>query len=255
MQSFLDACWQYGDKDKISNLYMSPIVMSTTFGERDGKLNLSVAWEILGGKPCSGLSGYITDNAQLEQSPAYIDIIEKKAESIYRTINQKVASLPASYQAVNQTVSIQTGTDLTPQESEQLSHYVSNDAYVQKTKEDVLELTSLFKGRLNTTSDQREEYILEFQSHFKAQKNINLIYKFNLDGKKYPLLLKIKEEELECNYESVENADVEIHILKEYLEEIVNGRLTFQRAFMEGNMKIKGEFKNVRLLDQLFEFN
>lgn len=28
---------------------MCPIVMSTTYGEQEGKLNLATAWEILGG--------------------------------------------------------------------------------------------------------------------------------------------------------------------------------------------------------------
>ena len=40
MQQFLDSCWLYGDKEKISNIYMCPVVMSTTYGEREGKLNL-----------------------------------------------------------------------------------------------------------------------------------------------------------------------------------------------------------------------
>ena len=32
MQQFLDACWLYGDKEKIATTYMQPIVMSTTDG-------------------------------------------------------------------------------------------------------------------------------------------------------------------------------------------------------------------------------
>ena len=51
MQQFLDSCWLYGDKEKISNLYMCPIVMSTTYGERDALTSLTEAWEILGGLP------------------------------------------------------------------------------------------------------------------------------------------------------------------------------------------------------------
>lgn len=61
MQSFLDACWLYADKEKLSKIYMCPIVMATTYGEREGKLNLANAWEILGGLPCSGICGYIED--------------------------------------------------------------------------------------------------------------------------------------------------------------------------------------------------
>ena len=51
MQQFLDACWLYGDKEKISNTYMQPIVMSTTYGEREAETTLCNAWEILGGLP------------------------------------------------------------------------------------------------------------------------------------------------------------------------------------------------------------
>ena len=47
MHQFLDACWLYGDKEKISQIYMCPIVMSTTYGEREGKLDLSTAYTIL----------------------------------------------------------------------------------------------------------------------------------------------------------------------------------------------------------------
>lgn len=78
MQQFLDACWLYGDKEKISQIYMCPIVMSTTYGEREGKLNLATAWEILGGRPCSGICGYIADTSMLEENEEYIRIIEKR---------------------------------------------------------------------------------------------------------------------------------------------------------------------------------
>ena len=54
MQQFLDACWLYGDKEKIATTYMQPIVMSTTYGERDAETTLTNAWEVLGGLPCPG---------------------------------------------------------------------------------------------------------------------------------------------------------------------------------------------------------
>ena len=66
MTEFLDACWLYGDKDAIQKIYMQPVVMSTTYGEREGVLTLENAWEILGGLPCSGLCGYVEDIAGFE---------------------------------------------------------------------------------------------------------------------------------------------------------------------------------------------
>ena len=40
----------------------------------------------------------------------------------------------------------------------------------------------------------------------------------------------------------------------EVFEEIMNGRMTFQRAFMTGEMTAKGNFKTLRMLDQIFLF-
>ena len=60
----------------------------------------------------------------------YTVIIEKKAENLYRTISQKMKSLPNSNLAVRQSVLRTPQLELTPQESEQLSKYVSDDSYV-----------------------------------------------------------------------------------------------------------------------------
>ena len=71
MQQFLDACWLYGDKQKIQTTYMQPIVMSTTYGEREGEMTLANAWEILGGLPCPGLCGYVEDLVSFEMNKDY----------------------------------------------------------------------------------------------------------------------------------------------------------------------------------------
>lgn len=154
MQQFLDACWLYGDKEKIQTTYMQPIVMSTTYGEREGEMTLANAWEILGGLPCPGLCGYVEDLVSFEMNKDYTVIIEKKAENLYRTISQKMKSLPNSNLAVRQSVLRTPQLELTPQESEQLSKYVSDDSYVKKQKEDIQELASMFKDMLGKVSQE-----------------------------------------------------------------------------------------------------
>ena len=255
MQQFLDACWLYGDKEKISRIYMCPIVMSTTYGEREGKMDLSVAWEILGGRPCSGICGYIEDTASLEMSEGYSTIIEKKAENMYRTINQKLPSFPASNQAVKQKVSISRNIDLNPQEAEQLSQYASDDRYVQRQKEDIQELASLFKDMLGQKDgEDSTDYIVDFEQHFKPQAGLKASYKLIIENYKKPLLLFVDGAQLECRYESGEKADVEMQLGQETLNDIIYARMTFQRAFMGGAMKMRGDFKLLRTLDQIFVF-
>lgn len=255
MQQFLDACWLFGDKEKISQIYMCPIVMSTTYGEREAKLNLSTAWEILGGLPCSGICGYIDNTVTLEMNQEYVRIIEKKAENMYRTINQKMASFPASNQAVRQKVSISQAIDLTPQETEQLSRYVSDDGYVQKQKEDIQELTSLFRDMLfNEGTEKEEEYRQNFEKCFRPQAGFEAEYAIGIDDKKDKMILTVKGPHMECVYGAPKQPEVEIQTDKITLEDIVNGRMTFQRAFMSGAMKVKGDFRTLRMLDVLFPF-
>lgn len=256
MYQFLDSCWLYGDKDKISQTYMCPIVMSTTYGEREGKLALSGAWEMLGGLPCSGICGYIADIAILEGNEEYNKIIEKKAENMYRTINQKMASFPASNQAVKQMVAITQNIDLTPQESEQLSQYASDDSYVKRQKQDIQELTSLFRDLMGSgeQEDNSEEYIKDFREHFVPQAGFKAVYKIQVEGKKKPLIIEINGAEHNYYYGNVDNPDVEIQMSRDTMDDIIFARMTFQRAFMGGAMKLKGDFKILRTLDQIFVF-
>jgi len=73
MQQFLDACWLYGDKEKISHTYMQPIVMSTTYGEREGELTLmndmGDSWVDL---PCARvMADYVEDLVEFKQNKDY----------------------------------------------------------------------------------------------------------------------------------------------------------------------------------------
>lgn len=255
MMQFLDACWLYGNKEKIAKTYMSPIVMSTTSGEREAKTSLAVAWEILGGLPCSGLCGYVNDMMSFELNKDYLNIIEKKAENLYRTISQKMTSLPASNQAVKQMVGVTSNIALTPQETEQLSKYAADETYVQQQKEDIQELASYFKDMLDQRSvDENTVFISDFTEHFAPHGVVNASYKFLVKERKKPLIIEIKESELNCFYGNLENPDVLCKLSSEVMNHIISGRMTFQRAFMSGEMQVKGDFRILRLLDQVFDF-
>lgn len=255
MQQFLDSCWLYGDKEKIANLYMCPVVMSTTYGERDAMMSLMDAWEILGGLPVTGISGYIADVSELEQNPNYARVIEKRTEDLYRSINQKTAVFPCSNQAVKQKVSFTQSLNLTPQEAEQLSELASDDFYVQKQKEDIQELASMFKDLMGVSGElDSTMFLQDLRDHFHPQAGFRAVYKFNLPEAKKPLIVKVDHTEMECYYGDSDNFDVEMQLSTDVMNEIVQGRMTFQRAFMAGDMKMKGDFKVLRTLDTLYVF-
>lgn len=255
MQQFLDACWLYGDKEKISTTYMQPIVMSTTYGEREGELTLSNAWEILGGPPCAGLCGYVEDLATFRMSQEYNLIIEKKAENLYRTISQKIKSLPTSNQAVKRSVLRTQQLNLTPQESEQLSKYVSDDTYVKQQKEDIEELASMFKDMLGQKENEEGiPFAKELESHFIPVDDFKATYSFIIEGTRKPVFVSVDNKNLEIHAETETNADVVAKMSNEVMQSIIDGRMTFQRAFMTGEMTAKGNFKTLRMLDQVFVF-
>ena len=255
MQQFLDACWLYGNKEKIAKTYMCPIVMSTTSGEREAKTSLQLAWEILGGLPCSGLCGYVPDTASFELNADYLHIIEKKTENLYRTVSQKMHSLPSSNQAVKQIVGGSKNIPLTPQETEQLSKYVSDDAYVQQQKEDIQELSSLFKGMLEEQSvDENSVYLDDFTKNFSPEGKINASYRFIIEGRKKPLIIEVKNSVLNCYYGNNENTDILCKLTPQVMDKIISGQISFQRAFMTGEMQVKGDFRILLLLDQMFTF-
>ncbi|MBP5607722.1 MAG: SCP2 sterol-binding domain-containing protein [Lachnospiraceae bacterium] len=255
MMSFLDACWLYGDKEKISHLYMAPVVMSTTYGEKEAELDLMNAWQSLGGTVCPGISGYMPEVSELEGNETYKKLIEKAAENIYRSVNQHTTALPVSVMAVRKATYKTRNTTLTQQETEQLSEYASDDHYVAKQKEDIKELTDLFKGKMLSHKGVNEDNLPRlFKAAFKPDPSVNLKYKVNIKGKDKAFVMRIDGKDFEADYGELVYADIEMSMDKTVLMDIVEGRMSFQKGFMTGVITAKGDFAKIRLLDQLFIF-
>lgn len=255
MQQFLDACWLYGDKEKIEKLYMLPVVTASNYGEREAQLTLIQAWEMLGGKPYYGLSAYVEDNVEFETNPDYARTIEKKAEAFYRVINQKRTMLPASNIVLRQNLLKSSTIVLTPQESEQLSMYVSDDAYVKKQKEDIEELTQLYKEMLDGETENGQEFIRNLKENFHPIEDFSATYAIHISDTKKTLIVKINESHLQCYYGEIADADVIAKTSKDVMNRLILGRITFQGAFMSGELTAKGNFKTLRTFDQVFQFN
>ncbi len=255
MTQFLDACWFYGNKQKISELYMCPVVISTTYGERQGAVTLQTAWDTLGGRTCNGLSAYVRDSVAFELNQEYLKVIEKTAENLYRTISRKGVILPASSQAIKQMATTEAPIDLTPQETEQLSRYASDDKYIQTQKEDIKELASHFKTLLKNDGMSEEEVLIKaFRDIFKPQDSFEAVYLMEIGGFSEPLVLEVEDKKLTAAFEKRSSQSVLIKIDKQKLSEITSGSVTFQHAFMSGNMQVKGDFRLLRMLDTIFPF-
>ena len=174
---------------------------------------------------------------------------------MYRTISQKMKSLPASNQAVKRMVDVTSTIAMTPQETDILSQYAADEDYVARQKEDIQELTSFFKEKLEQKDvDENLIYIEDLKSHFDPHGSVDVSYKFVIKERKKPLIAEIVESELNCYYGNLETPDVLCKLDADVMEQIIAGRVTFQRAFMSGQMQVKGDFKLLRMLDQMFIF-
>ncbi|MBQ4232793.1 MAG: SCP2 sterol-binding domain-containing protein [Lachnospiraceae bacterium] len=330
MQEFLDACWLYGDKDKINTMYMMPVVLSTTTGEKDVLVSLEKAWEVLGGKVADGICAYVDDPVNFEMNRDYAKMIEKKTEGLYRTVNQKVATFPSSSTVIRNKVQKAKSLELTPQESEQLSKFVSDDAYVKRQKEDIEELAAMFKGMLDSGEDietdissdamdlsdnytpaKREtkkksrrieqDSVMEevaskksvevkevvneelpdtkpksrqtsnrqkvkaqmipksfkdrFMKNYHPEAGFSAVYIITVTDKDQSMRIAVTPSECSVSATTEEKGDVVMRVSTAVLNRITIGEMTFQRAFMSGDMKVKGDFKTLRTMDQLFKFS
>lgn len=254
MQQFLDACWLYGDKELMSRIYMMPVVMSSTYGERDAENTLVKSWELLGGIPIDGLCAYVENTTSFETNTSALKKIEKKAEEMYRSISQKNVAFPNSSVEIRKKVLKTKAPKLTPQESEQLSEYISDDNYVKKQKEDIEELASIFKGLLGEPDDSYDNVIETFKGAFDSSVRCTASYIIKIEDIEKDLFISIKGGMLECKYGINEKADVHIRTRFPVLQDIFLGKKNFQGAFMSGAITAKGNFNTLRVLDNVFKF-
>ena len=254
MLQFLDACWLYGDKSKIAGLFMMPVVTSTAFGEDESYLSLIRAWKILGGNTCQGISAYVEDHTEFELNGHYARRIERIAEDLYRAVNQNLTVFPSSEFTIRSNTAIGSNLPLTPQESEQLSVYVSNDNYVKKQKEDIEELSQMFREMLGNDGTDQNDLIKQFRNHFKPQEGFKATYSIEMSDLSRTIIIEAKETELKCYYGELKETDVASRTTSEVLNDIVAGKTTFQKAFMSGALAAKGNFKTLRMFDTIFQF-
>lgn len=254
MLQFLDACWLYGDKSKIAGLFMMPVVTSTAFGEDESYLSLIRAWKILGGNTCQGISAYVEDHTEFELNGHYARRIERIAEDLYRAVNQNLTVFPSSEFTIRSNTAIGSNLPLTPQESEQLSVYVSNDNYVKKQKEDIEELSQMFREMLGNDVTDQNDLIKQFRNHFKPQEGFKATYSIEMSDLSRTIIIEAKETELKCYYGELKETDVASRTTGEVLNDIIAGKTTFQKAFMSGALAAKGNFKTLRMFDTIFQF-
>ena len=93
--------------------------------------------------------------------------------------------------------------ELTPQESEQLSRYVSDDTYVKKQKADIEELSQLFKEMMDRTDgkDGNQEFIRNLKENFHPLKeDVRAVFEIHMTDNDKSLIIDVDRDKLNCYY-------------------------------------------------------
>ena len=97
-------------------------------------------------------------------------------------------------------------------------------------------------------------FVKELEAHFIGTEDFVANYLIIIDGVKKPLFIGVDRDNIDIHYGKEDQIDVVAKLDVNVMQEIVDGRMSFQRAFMTGEMTAKGNFKTLRMLDQLFPF-
>ncbi len=255
MQHFLDSCWLYADKEKISSQYMMPVVISSTYGEEEALIYLRKAWHILGGRTWQGICAYVYNQADFETSKLYSTMIEESAEQFYRAINQSKELFPSSTLLVkNKTLN--PNNEITGLGNEELTKQIFDETYVKKQKEDIEELTAFFKDILDKKEENEQDYdyVSKIKENFHPIPDFKASYAIQVMDINKTIIIEIDGTNIECYYDDKVDVDVYAKISQEGMDKLVEGRTSFNAAFMSGTLTAKGNFNFIRTFDQLFIF-
>ena len=110
-------------------------------------------------------------------------------------------------------------------------------------------------GQEDSALGNSEEYIKVLKKKFTPVSGLHAKYKiaFTDNAKLKPVIVEVDNSKCECRTGEEDNCDVVITTDVKVFEDILGGKMTFQRAFMAGNIKMKGDFKLLRSMDQLFD--
>ena len=97
-------------------------------------------------------------------------------------------------------------------------------------------------------------YINTFLNHFVLGLNFVGAYTFIISDKDKVIRMDVNHDDLSVDFGENKNADIIAKLNKATFDSIIQGKITFHRAFMTGDITAKGDFRSLRMLDELFSF-
>ena len=108
---------------------------------------------------------------------------------------------------------------------------------------------------MSEDAGSEEEYITEIKRAFKPVPEVSGTFVVSIEEKKNDLIIAVSGPRIDVRYDKTEAFDVKMKMKRDVMEDIVSGRMSFQRAFMSGAMaSMKGDFALLGSLDKVLPF-
>lgn len=250
LQKLLDDCHFYKKSGAFDEIPLFSIVFSRDGFEKEAAIYLETAWQLLGGSLGQQITAIFANSADLAGNFEAIQVIEKRAEQYFRYGLHQSYQLPQSLTAdkvLGQTKPVEEM--ITPEQSAETARQQKEQAHIQslsdklkakleeKTKAEYQTLPELLMQKYSGYTDQ--EYQLQILIIDKPAANTTVL---------------IKKSGIFAAY-GQEDVPVTISATEETIRQILAGKISFQRAFMTGEMTVKGELTVLYKLDDFFTTN
>ena len=287
---FLENLGHLSYKNMIEGKYGFSVCFTDSLGERESAEYILKAWEMLGGIEGGKIALWVKDMEGLKNLR---ESIEKRVEAFYKIFRQPGQKIPNSYnQSVTMTVNekkISGWTvpkidldEINKQNNQEETVQVKNSSFEDFSKvqeKDIKELTDFFKQQMfsagnelainayGTYAKPSARPVVEhrktckqmtknlphyFQPHLAA--DFVGSFQFNITGKEsFDGYIVIDKGE--CSYFDgiKEDADITMIMEEDIWVDILRGKISAQKAFMTGQLKVRGNFVLLNRLDQLFK--
>jgi len=268
LQKFLDDCFFSGQESYFDKKALYGVVFTRHSFERDAYEHLRKSWEVLGGREGIGLYTSIDLASKLETNFEWLFGIDKKTESYFRILRQEKGILPVSEGVEKVAIelpvvaSLPEATYKAPKklkkdELDLSSGMIDNyDAFVEKQQEDIKQISSLFKRKLKSKTEESDGSVPNilkkaYVNKGDLQANIQLLFD---DQLKENTVIELNNQHIRAYYGQIADVDVSVSGKQATFMKILEGKLTMQRAFMTGEVKAKGDFTLLYKFENFFKF-
>lgn len=267
----LSTFFEYCSAHKGSDSFKKPIfsITSTDWrGEREAGEYILHAWNILGGTEFGKLGVYAP--AYESQKDQIQNNLERMTEDFYRMIKQDrspiVGSDYSNFSGDEAKHIGGFGQVLSKEEERYESHSVE-EGDGNRQEQDIEDLANFFERQLSEVEDKESNipkpqikttrHMISslphyFQGQYDNEFNATIQYHM-LAEEGFSGYISIENGDCIFNEGICQGADVELTADEDVFKEILSKRLTTQKAFMLGQLKVRGNFMLLAKLDQMFK--